>query len=165
MHTQRARAKFGFRSKALSLQVKLAERLRLATDQEKRFYTIQQVFEEVIRIDYNFTDILKDIKLAYDAKTELVASKDTDAVSLAAYEALRNRERIALERNASLQNEVHVLRELAAQVCVCECVCYVYMYMYMYIYRYIHVYIYICMHAYVHIYMYIHMYMYRCIYI
>jgi hypothetical protein len=111
----RAAVKFGFRSKALSLQVKLAERLQLATDPDKRFLTMQQAFEEVIRIDRNFSLILADIKEAYDEKVELVASKDSDAVSLAAYEALRNRERMAAERNEALQDEVHMLRELAAQ--------------------------------------------------
>lgn len=111
----RAAVKFGFRSKALSLEVKLAERLQLATDPDKRFLTIQQAFEEVIRVDRNFSLILFDIKQAYDEKVQLVASKDSDAVSLAAYEALRNCERMAAERNEALQDEVHMLRELAAQ--------------------------------------------------
>jgi uncharacterized protein YutD len=48
--------------------VKLAERLQLATDPDKRFLTIQQAFEEVIRVDRNFSLILHDIKQAYDEK-------------------------------------------------------------------------------------------------
>ena len=111
----RARAKFGFRSKALSLEVKLAERLRLATDAEKRFATMEELFEEVIRVDLNFSDMLRDIKQAYDDKVQLVATKDSDAVSFAAYQALRNRERIALDRNAAMEEEVALLRELVAQ--------------------------------------------------
>lgn len=48
--------------------MKLAERLQLATDPDKRFLTIQQAFEEVIRVDRNFSLILHDIKQAYDEK-------------------------------------------------------------------------------------------------
>ena len=109
----RAKMLYGFRSKALSLQVKLAERLRLATDCDKRFATFQQAFEEVIRVDLSFSEILSEIKGAYDERIGPV--KDDDVVTLAAYEALRNRERIEAERNASLQEEMDKLRELAAQ--------------------------------------------------
>ena len=113
--SEKAKSKFGFRSKALSLQVGLAERLALETDSDKRFDTMQEAFDQVIRLDINFGDVLRDIKQAYDERVELVASSDGDAVSLAAYEALRNRERIANERAASLQEHVNELRELAAQ--------------------------------------------------
>ncbi len=39
-------------------------------------------------------------------QVELVSTQAGDTVSLVAYEALRNRERIAVERNSSLQEQV-----------------------------------------------------------
>eukprot|EP00285_Hemiselmis_virescens_P015857 CAMPEP_0173400888 /NCGR_PEP_ID=MMETSP1356-20130122/49325_1 /TAXON_ID=77927 ORGANISM="Hemiselmis virescens, Strain PCC157" /NCGR_SAMPLE_ID=MMETSP1356 /ASSEMBLY_ACC=CAM_ASM_000847 /LENGTH=102 /DNA_ID=CAMNT_0014360915 /DNA_START=1 /DNA_END=305 /DNA_ORIENTATION=- len=73
--------KYGFRSAALQMQVALAEKLRIALDEEAKFDTYREAFEEVIRVDASYSALLQAIKGAYDERLSLVPVGEEDHVS------------------------------------------------------------------------------------
>jgi len=81
-----SKQKYGFRSTALQLQVGLAEKLRLALDNEAKFDIYREMFDEVIRVDASYSELLASIKAAYDDRLALVPVGDEDYVSFAAFQ-------------------------------------------------------------------------------
>lgn len=114
LDAQQSRARFGFRSKALELEVKLTEKLRFVADDTARFEVFQELFERTIKVDVNFSDILRVIKAAYDTRLELIPRNDADAVSLAAYTNLESRLTMAVEASQGLRDQVDKLKTEAA---------------------------------------------------
>ena len=109
-----SRARFGFRSRALQLEVALTEKLRFVADDAARFEVMQQLFEETIAADANFGDILRVIKAAYDSRLDLLPQAEGDAVSLAAYQALEARLQGSQQQAEGLRNQLVQLSAQAA---------------------------------------------------
>uniref|UniRef100_A0A7S4NWV4 Translin-associated factor X-interacting protein 1 N-terminal domain-containing protein n=1 Tax=Guillardia theta TaxID=55529 RepID=A0A7S4NWV4_GUITH len=100
-----SKLKFGFRSQALKMQVAITEKLRMAEDEASSFQIYKDLFADIIAIDKNFAELLRQIKTVYDAKIELVPTSDSDNVSYAAYEALKTRESALQDRLRLLEEE------------------------------------------------------------